>query len=83
MCVGGGLVTKSCPTLVTSWTVALQVPLSMGFSRQEYWNPLPFPSPGDIPDLGIKSRSPVLQEDSLQTELHGKPAFDSVDHNKL
>ena len=43
---GGGLVTKSCLTLVAPWTVACQVPLSMGFSRQEYWNGLPFPSPG-------------------------------------
>ena len=43
---GGGLVAKSCPTLVTPWTVARQAPLSMGFSRQEYWSGLPFPSPG-------------------------------------
>ena len=42
------LVTKSCPTLVTSWTVARQAPLSMGFSRQEYWSGLPFPSPGEM-----------------------------------
>ena len=43
---GGGLVAKLCPTLANPWTVALQVPLSMGFSRQEYWTGLPFPSPG-------------------------------------
>ena len=43
---GGGLVTKSCTTLGTPWTVARQAPLSMGFSRQEYWSGLPFPSPG-------------------------------------
>ena len=43
---GGGLATKSCPTLGTPWTVACQAPLSMGFSRQEYWSGLPFPSPG-------------------------------------
>ena len=55
------LVTKLCPTLVTPWTVACQAPLSMGFSRQEYWSGLPFPSPGDLPDPGIKSRSPALQ----------------------
>ena len=54
---GGDLVAKSCPTLVTPWTVACQVPLSMGFSRQEYWSGLPFPSPGDLPDLGIKPGS--------------------------
>ena len=46
---GGGEVAKSCPTVVTPWTVALQASLSMGFSRQEYWNGLPFPSPGDLP----------------------------------
>ena len=66
---GGGLVTKSCPILVTPWTVACQAPLSMGFSRQEYWNGLPFPSPEDLPDWGIEPRSPVLQADSLPTEL--------------
>ena len=46
------LVTKSCPTLATPWTVACQAPLSMGSSRQEYWSGLPFPSPGDLPDPG-------------------------------
>ena len=67
---GLGLVTKSCPTLVTPWTVACQAPLSMGFSRQEYWSGLPFPSPGDLPDPGIEPRSPVLQSCySLPTEL--------------
>ena len=49
---GGGLVAKPCPALATPWTVACQAPLSMGFSRQEYWSGLPFPSqrdpPGDI-----------------------------------
>ena len=49
---GGGLVAKSCLTLATPWTVAHQAPLSMGFSRQEYWSGLPFPSPGDLPDPG-------------------------------
>ena len=43
----------------TPWTVALQAPLSMGFSRQEYWSGLPFPSPGDLPNPGIKPASPV------------------------
>ena len=61
----GGLVTKSCPTLVTLWAVARQAPLSMGFSRQGYWSGLPFPSPGDFPDPGIEPRSPALQADSL------------------
>ena len=69
----GGLVTKSCTTLVTPWTVAHQTPLSMGFSRQEYWIGLPFPSPGDLPDPGIEPRSPALQAYSLPTELWGKP----------
>ena len=45
--MGGGLVAKSCPTLVTPWTVARQAPLFMGFSREEYGSGLPFPSPGD------------------------------------
>ena len=65
----GGLVTKSCPTVTTPWTVACQAPLSMGFSRQEYWSGLSFPSPGDLPDPGIEPRSPSLQTDSLPTEL--------------
>ena len=47
------------------WTVACQVPLSMGFSRQEYWSGLPFPSPGNLPDPGIKPMSPALQVNSL------------------
>ena len=67
----------------TPWTVALQVPLSMGFSRQEYWSGLPFPSPGDLPNLGIRPGPPALQADSLPTELQGKPPFDNVNHNKL
>ena len=47
--IGGGLVTKSCLTLATPWTAACQAPLSMGFSRQEYWSELPFPSPANLP----------------------------------
>ena len=66
---GDGLVAQSCLTLVTSWTIARQAPLSMGFSRQEYWSGLPFPSPKDLPDPGIEPRSPALQADSLLTEL--------------
>ena len=66
---GGGLVAKSCPTLATPWTTACQAPLSMGFSRQEYWSGLPFPSSGDLPDPGVKPGSPALQTDSLPTEL--------------
>ena len=70
---GGGLVTKLCPTLVTPGTVVHQAPLSMGFSRQEYWSGLPFPSPGDLHNPGIKPRSPTLQVDSLPSELPVKP----------
>ena len=73
-CGGGGLVTKSCLTLVTTWTIVLQAPLSMGFSRQEYWSGLPFPSPGDLSNPGIEPRSPALQADSLLTELQGQNA---------
>ena len=46
---------------VTPWTVACQAPLSMGFSRLEYWSALPFPSPGDLSDPGIEPKSPALQ----------------------
>ena len=70
---GGRLGAKSCPILVTPRTVAYQAPLSMGFSRQEHWSRLPFPSPGDLPELGIEPGSPALQADSLLTELPGKP----------
>ena len=57
----------------TLWTVAHQVPLSMECSMQEYWNGLPFPSPGFLPDPGIESGSPALQADSLLSEPPGKP----------
>ena len=57
----------------TPWTVAYKAPLSMEFSRQEYWSGLPFPSPGDLPDPGIKPRSPALQADALPCEPPGKP----------
>ena len=54
---GGGLVAKSCPTLVTPWTVARQAPLSLGFSRHEYCSGLPFPPAENLPDPGIKPAS--------------------------
>ena len=57
------------------WTVAHQALLSIGLSRREYWSGLPFPSPGDLPDPGIKPRSPALQAGSLPAELPGKPLF--------
>ena len=58
----------------TSWTVAHQAPLSMGFSKQEYWSGLPFPSLRDLPDPGIKPRSPALQADALTSKPPGKLA---------
>ena len=71
----GGLVAKLCMTLATPWTVARQAPLFVGFSRQEYWSGLPFPSPGDLPDPGIEPGSPALQADSLLTELLVLPVY--------
>ena len=56
----------------TPWTVAYQAPPPMGFSRQEYWSGLPFPSPGDLPNPGIESRSPTLQTDPLSPEPQGR-----------
>ena len=58
--------------LATPWTVAYQASPTMGFSRQEYWNGLPFPSPGDLPNPGIKPGSPALQADTLPSEQPGK-----------
>ena len=54
-------------------TVAHQAPLSMEFSRQEYWSGLPYSSPGDLPNSGVKPRSPALRADSLPFELPRKP----------
>ena len=59
---------------VTLWIVAHQAPLSMGFSRQEYWSGLPFPSPGDVPDPGIEPVSPTLRADDLLSEPPGNLA---------
>ena len=59
--------------LATPWTVAHQAPLSMEFSKQEYWSGWSFPSPGDLPDPGIKPGSPALQADSSPSEPPGKP----------
>ena len=64
----------SCVLLfVTPWTGAYQASPSMGFSRQEYWSGLPFPSPGDLPNPGIKPGSPALKSDALTSEPPGKP----------
>ena len=63
----------SCVQLsATSWTVVYQAPLSMGFSRQEYWSRLPFPSPGDLPNPSIELGSSALQADSLPSQPPGK-----------
>ena len=58
---------------LTPWTIAHHSPLSIEFSREEYWSGLPFPSPGDLPPPGIKPGSPTLQPDSLLSEPPGKP----------
>ena len=59
--------------LIRYRTAACSPPLSMEFSKQEYWSELPFPSPGDLPDSGIEPRSSALKADSLPAELQGKP----------
>ena len=58
----------------TPWTVAYQASRSMGFSRQEYWSGLQFPSPGDLSDAGIEPKSPTLEADALTSEPPGKPS---------
>ena len=69
------LVTQPCLTLRNPWTVACQAPLSMDFSKQEYWSELSFPSPGDPPNPEIEPESPALQVDSLPSEPPGKTTF--------
>ena len=70
---GGSLVAKSCMTLATIWAIACQAPLSVGFSRQEHWNGLPFPSLGDLPHPGIEPMSPALAGGFFTTESPGNP----------
>ena len=66
----------SCVRLFAiQWTVVCQAPLSMEFTRQEYWSGLPFPSPGDLPHQGIELASPALQVYSLSSEPPGKPTW--------
>ena len=67
------LVTQLCPTLCDPKDYSPPAPLSTGFSRQEYWNRLLFPFPGDLPDPATELRSPTLQADSLLSEPPGKP----------
>ena len=75
LCVCEVLVAQSCLTLCDPMTVAHQAPLSMGFSRQEYWSWLSFPSPGDLSDPGVEPRSPALQADSLLPDHQGSLFF--------
>ena len=67
------IVDPSVRLFATPWTVAYQVPLAMGFSRQEYWSGLPCPPPGDRPNPGIKPASPALAGGFFTTEPSGKP----------
>ena len=69
--IGGGLIAKLCLTLAILWTTVHQAPLSMGFTKQEYWIGLALISPEDLFDPGIKPSSPALQEDSLQLSHQG------------
>ena len=71
-------VAQLCPTLVTSRTVARQAPLSVGFSRQEYWSGLPRTPPGDLPHPGIKPQSPALQVDPLLLSHWGSPSYELI-----
>ena len=64
-------VTQLCPTLCDPMDCSLEAPLSMGFPRQDYWNGLPFPSLGDLPDPGVEPGSPILWADALPSEPPG------------
>ena len=75
------LVAHLCPTLCNP--MDCMAPLSMEFSRQEYWSGLPFPSPEDLPDPGIEPRSPTLQADSLQSEPPWKPYTEEPNTNEI
>ena len=77
------LAAQSCPILCDPMDLALQAPLSMGFSRQEYWSGLLFPPPGDLPNPGIEPRSPALQADSSPSELPGKPKINKKFRNLI
>ena len=73
----------SCIRLfATPWTIAYQAPLSIGFSRQECWSGLPFPSPGDLPNPGIEPRSPALQADVLPSEPPGNQKEMKIGYRK-
>ena len=71
--VDDGFIAKLCPTLAIPWTVSHQIPLSMGFPRQEYWSGLPLSTPGDLPDSGIELVFLTLAGRFFTTEPPGKP----------
>ena len=73
--IGIAWVLSPVQLFVTPWTAAHQAPLSMGFPSQEYWSGLPFPSPVNLPDPGIKPGSPALAGEFLTSEPPGKPKF--------
>ena len=77
----GSLSLSRVQLFATPWTLACQAPMSMEFSRQEYWSGLLFPSPGDLPNWRIKPGSPALQADSLPPESPGKPWSMYVGYN--
>ena len=68
---------------MSPWTVACQAPMSLGFPRKKCWNELPFSSPGDLPDLGIKPASPALQVDSLPLSYQGSVSLVSPKLSKF
>ena len=77
---------QSCPTLWILWTVACQGPLSIGFSKQEYWSGLPRPPPGDLPDPGVEPAStvaPALQVDSLLLSHLGRPGLTYLNDKRV
>ena len=75
VCVRARSVAQSLQLSVTPCTVACRAPLSMGFSKQEYWGGLPFPTPGDLPDRGMELVSPALAGEFFPSEAPGKPAW--------
>ena len=76
------VVPKSCPTLVTPWTVARQAPLSMGFSRQESWCGLPFSPPGDLPDSGVKP-TPLVSPELAGGFFTPSASWEALEHVDL
>ena len=68
--------------LAAPWTAAYQAPPSVGFSRQEYWSGLPFPSPEDLPDPGIEPGSPALQADALPSKPPGESVHQEAQKKK-